>query len=282
MSVDALVAKVAKLDYARILAVKGISLFPGGAALSSIADALIPAQDTSFEQWQSIREYAKIMVQDMIKEYDSWNLSNQLEGLRDIIHSYERIEPGKSDRLRSFRAIRDHFDDKHAFFLPKDIDARQKLPFFVSMGTLYLTYLYDRAYNFKKCTDTDNDDRNGPTGDLMTLYEAADTYINLAAQMREDCITYRQNHVMLGGPEIIITGEPQFGQSTLGRRVTDDYDSYHGLVLADQSDDFEAACQKARQDRIDDVMPRYEENLDRILAPALAWPSSRVWCWKSC
>jgi hypothetical protein len=40
MSVDALVNKVTKLDYARILAVKGISLFPGGAALSGIADAL--------------------------------------------------------------------------------------------------------------------------------------------------------------------------------------------------------------------------------------------------
>jgi hypothetical protein len=73
---DALIDKIAHLDHACLLAVKAISLLPGGAALSSIADTLLPTQETSFDQWQAIRSYAKEMILDMLAQYDSIQLSN--------------------------------------------------------------------------------------------------------------------------------------------------------------------------------------------------------------
>lgn len=152
--------------------------------------------------------------------------------------------PSRKGRFSTFMQLNRDFNSVSSFFVPKSDDTRQKLPWFVAMGMLHLTYWYDRCHHFKKSTGHTNDNR---AADLVALFTTGHNYIELADKISEDCGDYRRKCVYFDDPKI-----EQDAEMMMGRRLHHSFpqEGYDGLILKTGSgDEFRKECDDAIQQR---------------------------------
>ncbi|MFC4763516.1 RICIN domain-containing protein [Dyella koreensis] len=168
------------LDYLREITIGGIGLIPtAGGAIKFVTAALWP--DNSLQMvWDQITAYIDKLVESKLSAERITALKLALDGAKKNLDEYNGLQPGteKAGYMNSVIATLNTSD--RAFFRKEEPE--KTATYLMTMGTLKLTLLRERALNYATIAKVDKDPN--PDGHLASLKSAVAEYTKAALTFR--------------------------------------------------------------------------------------------------
>ena len=246
----------------------GAALVPGGGIIGGIVDALWPSKDDSMKVWNHLSAYAQAMCHDMIDKYVlTAGVQKELEGLQSDLDIYNHSTGSqKANQLDTLPLL---VANRAPQFFNKD-KPRLTLPWFVPMGSIHLAVLNEQAFRWSAVKGSPDDNHLQHCQDLR---DAAARYLNALVIMKNDCLKYRLDCVEEFDRKEIGLEE---GYTLWHTRVRDVFPNETWEITLNSSEsqaDLDNQRDAAMAGRRSDVLPSYQEGVEKLCGPADEWPA---------
>lgn len=183
----------ASLFTARTGVISALCLIPkAGSALSKLVTALWPDPERDSQKvFKSIEANVRALAEELINKHNTDQLRKQTDGLHRLLVNYTQADPKSEEKTHNFSHLYNSLDQSQPYYL--DISTPWiNLPYFVTMGTLWLAVLKEELEQYENIYKPPNRNYNQ---NLKKLRSEIRKFETAAASIREECMRWRLNKI---------------------------------------------------------------------------------------
>eukprot|EP00347_Sterkiella_histriomuscorum_P001080 403373404 len=231
-------------------------------AVKSLLNLIFPPSGLDYDEIQkNIKNKVETLCQGLIDKERVISLEKRLQGLKNALYLYELTSYENELKKGYLPAILLDLAEAEPDFLDYR-NPERTIPYFVQMGTIYITMLREEVVNYEKIYHTIDVDRERY---LKILQDKIQNYTQTAQNMLDKAKQWREN-------QISQYTENDSLWSNSYKCFLKDQDS---MLLVDYINyrDYDAfvRCDLAYNTKKDQIMQSFMYELNMVIAPAFNW-----------